>query len=341
MTKPHLFSPFVIPHSSKPLELKNRIVMPPMDQYSAANDGKVNAWHFQHYVQRALGGVGLIIIEATAISKDAVISPQDLGLWEYSQVEGIAHIVEECHHLGAKVAIQLNHAGRKGAEGNPLIAPSAIPFTGNATPREMTGQDLQNVKNAFVKAAIRAVSTKVDAIEIHAAHGYLLSSFLSPLSNKRRDDYGLDKARFLQEILESIKDAINDEIPIILRISANDWAIGGNEAIDMAGLLAPLNDLYEAIDVSSGGVIAEANIPAYPCYQIHLAHTLKLALGKPTIGGGFVCDAKTANHIVKSGASDCVYLGRELLKNPFFALQASQELGVSIDIPKAYQRALK
>ncbi len=334
-----LFRPLIIQNQYKNLELKNRIIMPPMDQYSAEN-GKATKWHLEHYSRCALGGVGLIIIESTAVmNKNAMISPQDLGLWEDSQIEGIANIVESCHKYGAKVAIQLNHAGRKSNASNELIAPSPIAFSNMPIPKELDKQGIENITMAFEKAAKRALEAGVDMIEIHAAHGYLLSSFLSPLSNKRDDEYGINKAKFLQDILESVKNITQGTIPLCIRVSASDWTNGGNEVNDMVNLLKPITNLFDIIDVSSGGVTADAKIPAYPGYQIHLAYNIKYALEKPTFGGGFITDATMANYIIKSGACDGVYIGRELLRNPFFALQASRELGDKIDFPMQYERA--
>lgn len=339
ITKPTLFSPLSIPTPQGQLEIKNRIVMPPMDQYSAIN-GFANAWHYQHYTQRALGGVGLIIIESTSIlPNESMISTQDLGLWEDAQMAEIRNIIASCKQYGAKIGIQLNHAGRKSEASPNLIAPSPIPFGNMPTPREMQKQDIEHVLHGFYLACKRAYQVGVDAVEIHAAHGYLISSFLSPLSNIRNDEYGKNRARFLQEVLQTAREALGDAIPLLIRISASDWIEGGNEVKDMIAMLSPICHLCDAIDVSSGGVVANAKIPAYPHYQIHLAYAVKEALRKITFGGGFVTDSKSAHYIVKSGACDAVYIGRELLRNPFFALQASRELGIAIDFPGIYQRA--
>ncbi|BCZ17330.1 NADPH dehydrogenase [Helicobacter sp. NHP19-003] len=250
MDKTLLFSPWKI----KDLELKNRVVMAPMDQYSAEN-GYANAWHTHHYVSRAIGQVGLIIFEVAAVSANGRIDPGDLGIYEDKHIESLAKIVKECHKYGSKVALQIGHAGRKGTlKDTPLLAPSALRFNDQyATPKEMDREDIKQVVSDFKLAAIRAKQAGFDALEVHAAHGYLLSSFLSPLSNHRSDAYGKNRALFLQEILESLREAL--DLPLIVRVSATDYHKQGNTPETLAQLLEPLSPLYDALDVSSGGVV--------------------------------------------------------------------------------------
>ncbi|WP_104732284.1 oxidoreductase [Helicobacter salomonis] len=327
-----LFSPWNI----KGLELKNRVVMAPMDQYSAEN-GYTNTWHTHHYTARAIGQVGLIILEVAAVSAEARIDTRDLGIYKEGHVEGLAKIVAECHKYDSKVALQIGHAGRKGMPNTPLLAPSSLPFsTEGPTPEEMDQADIARVILDFKQAAMRAKQAGFDALEIHAAHGYLLSSFLSPLSNQRDDIYGKQRALLLQEILEAIKTAT--DLPLLLRISATDHHPQGNTPEKMVTLLEPLNLLYDALDVSSGGVVKGQQIKPYPGYQIPHAMFLKEALNKPTIGGGMIDSPHMAQKIISNGCVDAIFLGRALLQNPFWCLNAAHTLGQEIKIPEPYAR---
>ncbi|WP_104750022.1 oxidoreductase [Helicobacter cynogastricus] len=332
MHKTLLFSPWKI----RDLELKNRVIMAPMDQYSAIN-GYTNDWHAHHYTARAIGQVGLIIFEVAAVSAKGRIDPGDLGIYEEGHVEGLAKIVSECHKYDSKVALQIGHAGRKGQlKDTQLLAPSALRFNDQyAMPKEMDAQDIKQVVLEFKQAGLRAKQAGFDALEIHAAHGYLLSSFLSPLSNQRSDAYGKNRALLLQEILQALREAI--DLPLIVRVSATDYHPQGNTPQTIAQLLEPLSPLYDALDVSSGGVV-EAPIKAYPGYQIPYADYLKEALDKPTIGGGLLEEPKMAQRLVGSQVVDAIYLARALLKNPFWCFNAALSLGQEIDIPKPYAR---
>ncbi|WP_121021600.1 oxidoreductase [Helicobacter vulpis] len=327
-----LFSPWQI----NDLSLKNRVVMAPMDQYSA-QDGYINQWHTHHYISRAIGQVGLIIVEVAAVCANGRIDPGDLGLYEEGHVAGLAGIVEQCHSHGSKIALQIGHAGRKGIlKDTQLLAPSALRFNAQyALPKEMDQEDIKQVISAFKLAAVRAKHAGFDALEIHAAHGYLISSFLSPLTNQRSDAYGKDRALFLQEVLEAIKEAV--DLPLLLRISAHDYHPEGNTPEKMAQLLEPLDALYDALDVSSGGVV-EAPIKVYPGYQLSSAQYLKETLGKPTIGGGALEEPKMVQKIIASQVVDAIYLARALLKNPFWCFNAALSLGQEIEIPKPYAR---
>ncbi|BCZ19838.1 NADPH dehydrogenase [Helicobacter sp. NHP19-012] len=348
MDKTLLFSPWKI----KDLELKNRVVMAPMDQYSAV-DGYTNEWHTHHYVSRAIGQVGLIIFEVAAVSAKGRIDPGDLGIYEDGHIEGLAKIVAECHKYGSKVALQIGHAGRRGQlKDTPLLAPTALRFNEQyATPKEMDTNDIKQVILEFKQAGLRAKQAGFDALEIHAAHGYLLSSFLSPLTNQRSDAYGKNRALILQEILENLRETM--DLPLIVRVSATDYHKQGNTPEKMAELLEPLSPLYDALNVSSGGVVQappknyratsgkateETSIKVYPGYQIPYALVLKEALDKPTIGGGLLEEPKMAQRLVGSQVVDAIYLARALLKNPFWCFNAAMSLGQEIEIPKPYAR---
>lgn len=260
---------------------------------------------------------------------------------------GLSKIATVIHKFGAKAAIQLGHAGRKCGSKyvNKLYAPSPIRFDSKyanyLTPTEMTIEEIQEVKKYFIDAAIRAKKAGFDMVEIHAAHGYLLSSFLTPISNQRNDIYGQNKALFLQEILTGIKQANGVDYPIVVRISASDWNPKGNTPQDFIEMLNPLikENLIDAIDVSTGGTTEDAKITVFDCYQIPFCLQIKQNVNIPCIGGGLIVDAKSANKVVRSEAADAVYIGRQLLKNPYWALQASEELNVDIKFPKQYERA--
>lgn len=336
--KNDIFTPFSI----RNLEIRNRIVMPPMCQY-VAKDGFVQDWHLRHYSERALGGVGLIIVEATSvIGKTGMISDGDLSISEDKYIDGLKQVVDSCHKYGAKIAVQINHAGRKcEASVDKIYAPSAIALKPESkVPAEMTKEDIKEVQKAFIEGAKRAVKAGFDAVEFHGAHGYLISEFLSPLSNKRTDEYGKNRALFLEEILTEARKALPKDFPIILRVSARDWKKGGNEVQDMVALLRPIEHLFDCLNVSSGAVDIDAKIIPYPGYQMFMASWIKESLSVPCIGGGLITDFKTANSIVRNGAADAVYIGRELLRNPYWPLQASRELGIKIDyFPTPYKDA--
>lgn len=333
-----LFSEFAV----KGLTLKNRIVMPPMCMYSAGRDGLANDWHYIHYAARAVGGVGLIIQEATGIEDGGRITARDLGLWDDGQLEGLRRIIAAARGNGAKIAIQLNHAGRKSeVEYLEPVAPSPIAFSDkHRTPRELTKTDIAAIVARFAAAAGRAVAAGYDAVEIHAAHGYLISQFLSPLSNKRGDEYGgrpANRARLLGEVVAAVRRALPAAMPVIVRVSASDWEEGGNTPETMADMLNGVKDAgIDLLHVSSGAVTPTAP-RAYPGYQIPLALTLKEKTGLPVIGGGLVTEPIQAQQIIKSGV-DLVFLGRELLRSPYWPLEAAFVLGQEIAWPEPYLR---
>ncbi|QUH19784.1 NADPH dehydrogenase NamA [Alkaliphilus sp. B6464] len=335
-----LFSSFTL----KNLEIKNRIVMAPMCQYSADEDGNVDNWHIIHYASRAIGGVGLIIIEATAVEPRGRISANDLGIWKDEHVNGLKRIVEECKKHGAKVGIQLAHAGRKcSVASENIVAPSAIPFSEDyKTPIELTQDEIQNIIESFKMGARRSLEAGFDIIEIHGAHGYLINEFLSPLSNHRTDKYGgslENRARFLKEILQGVREVWPRELPIILRVSAEDYVTNGNHPEDLANIINLLRE-YEVdiVNVSSGAVVP-AEIKAYPGYQVPFAEVIKKETGLPTIAGGLITNPLMAEEILRNNRSDLVFFGRELLRNPYWPLHAAKEVRDNIKWPMQYERS--
>lgn len=328
------------------MELKNRIVMPPMCMYSADMDGNPNSWHLTHYMTRAVGGVGLIIMEATAVESRGRITDYDLGLWKDEQIEGLRKIVEVCKEQGAKMGIQLAHAGRKSeATSEPSIAPSPIAFSEHyREPMEMTKEDIQQAIIAFGDAARRAQQAGFDVIEIHAAHGYLINEFLSPLTNQRKDEYGggvQNRVLFLQEVLSEVRAAWPKEKPIIVRVSAEEYDLEGNHDTIVAELLRMVKEYgIDLVNVSSGGVINKP-VKAYPGYQVKLAETIRRETGLPVIAGGLITSPAMAEEILQNERADLIFLGRELLRNPYWAYQAAEELREDISWPTQYQRAAR
>lgn len=325
------------------LKLKNRIVMAPMCMFCAPETGMVTDWHVLHYVTRAVGGVGLIVVEATAVSPEGRISSNDLGIWDDTHIEGLAKLVNEVHKNGCKIGIQLGHAGRKCmAEGMKTEAPSAIAFDENSPiPTEMNKEDIERTIDEFKQAAVRADKAGFDMIQIHAAHGYLLSEFLSPLTNIREDEYGgsfENRARMVGEVTEAIRKVWKDK-PVELRVSAEDYAEGGNKAEDLAKMILCIRDKgIDSVNVSTGGVVNV--VPkVFPGYQLPHAKTIRELTGLPVVAGGLISTPKEANDIIEQKEADQVFIGRELLRNPYFALQAMRELRQAGDIPKQYLRA--
>ncbi len=351
---PCLFSPL----SLRSLALPNRIGMSPMCQYSSV-DGFANDWHFVHLGSRATGGVALIIVEATAVSPEGRITPHDLGIWKDEHVSHLRTSVEFAHAQGSYIGIQLAHAGRKASMTPPweeerpvppdqggwtVVAPSPIVFAGNyAKPAALDTAGIRKVVGDFAAAARRAVEAGFDFIEIHAAHGYLLHEFLSPFSNQRTDEYGgsfENRVRALIEVVDAVRGALPDHLPLFVRISATDWADGGwdiEQSVQLATLLKQHG--VDLIDVSSGGLLPKVHMPIGPGYQTPFAARIRKEAGIPTAAVGLITEAAQADDIVRSGQADVVLLARELLRDPYWSLHAAAKLGARVSWPVQYLRA--
>lgn len=324
----------------KGLKLKNRLVMPPMCMYSADNQGMVADFHRLHYGARALGGVGLIILEATAIVPNGRISSNDLGIWHDGHIEGLKSIVESVKPYGTKIGIQLAHAGRK-CESNDdyIVAPCPIPYSDHYRwPRKLSKEVIIEIIDQFKDAAKRADQAGFDLIEIHAAHGYLINQFLSPLANKREDEYGgslENRTRFLKEILKAIKQVWPDDKPILVRVSADDYVEGGIDKDQMAQIIDLIKEDIDMVHVSTGGVVS-AKINSYPGYQVTHAEYIKNKCNIPTIAVGLITEYDHVEAILQNNRADLVALGRELLRKPFFPLNMAYENNLDIDYPIQY-----
>lgn len=351
---PTLFSPLVI----KNITLKNRIVVSPMCQYSA-EDGFANDWHLVHLGSRAVGGVGMVIAEATAVSPEGRISPDDLGIWKDDHIGKLAQITTFIKAQGCVAAIQLAHAGRKASTAAPWkhrggladgqggwtpVAPSVIAFADNyRVPLALDAVGIGKVIADFTAAAERAWQAGFEAVEIHAAHGYLLHQFLSPLSNQRNDSYGgtfENRIRLLLEVIGAVKTVWPADFPLLVRLSATDWAEGGwdiNQSVQLAVRLKSLG--VDLIDVSSGGLASHQRIPVGPGYQLPFATRIKREAAVLTSAVGLITNAQQADAIVANGEADLVMMARELLRNPYFLLQASATLGHDLAWPVQYERA--
>ena len=334
-----LFEPYTI----KNMTLRNRIVMPPMCMYQAAGDGCATLFHIAHYGGRAVGGTGLIIVESTGVTPEGRITDRDLGLWDDGHASALRQIAGVCHRWGAKIAVQLNHAGRKSTSlsGGPF-APSAIRFSEEyREPLALTKDRISTLVTAFGEAAGRADAAGFDAVEIHAAHGYLLHQFLSPLTNKRTDEYGgslTNRVRFLREVLEAVRGVWPADKPLWLRVSARDYAEGGIDGDGMVQIINKIADLVDLVHVSTGGLLP-AGIKSYPGYQVALSEKIRRECGKPTIAVGLITNAEMAEEILRNGRADLVAFGRELLRNPYFAVQAAEKYGIPGYVPEPYERA--
>jgi NADPH2 dehydrogenase len=333
-----LFSPYTI----KNVTLKNRVVMSPMCMYSSHNeDGKVQNWHYTHYVSRAVGQVGLIMQEATAITPQGRISPQDLGIWDDEHIHGLKKLVSMIKVYGAKAGIQLAHAGRKAVLKGEIIAPSVLAFNEvSKTPKEMTKSDIDGTIQAFKDAAARAKEAGFDVIEIHAAHGYLINEFLSPLSNKRTDEYGgtsENRYRFLKEVLNAIKQVWDG--PLFVRVSAKDYHPEGLDVEDYIDFAKNMKAQgVDLIDVSSGSIVP-AEIHVYPGYQVSYSEQIRKSANIATGAVGLITSPKHAEEILNNGRADLIFLARELLRDPYWPRTAAKELGVTIEAPKQYERS--
>lgn len=351
-----LFTPLTL----RGLTLPNRIAVSPMCQYQA-QDGLVNDWHLVHYGGLAQGGAGLVLTEAAAVLPEGRISPDDLGIWNHAQAEGLARIVRFIASQGAVPGIQLAHAGRKASNPAPWkgsgsippadggwtpVGPSALPFDeGWSMPTALDEPGILAVIEAFMDAARRAVAAGFRVIEIHAAHGYLLHQFLSPLSNHRTDAYGgsfENRTRLVREVVGALRNILPEELPLLVRISATDWVEGGwtlDQSVDLARELKALG--VDLVDCSSGGLAPRAEIPLGPGYQVPFAARLRAEAGLPTGAVGLITDPEQAEAILAQAAADLVLLGRELLRDPRWPLRAAKALGVEVPWPASYARAAR
>ena len=351
---PSLFDPLQL----RDLSLSNRIVVSPMCQYSSV-DGFASDWHLVHLGSRAVGGAALVLTEATAVTASGRISPSDLGIYRDEHIEMLGRIVKFIHQQGSAAGIQLAHAGRKASTAPPWnggakvevadggwepVGPTSAPFAPNyPTPRELTSDEIADVIVAFRRAAVRALAAGFDVVEIHAAHGYLLHEFLSPLSNTRTDHFGGsfdNRARLLREVVSGVRQVWPDRLPVFVRISATDWTRGGwdiDDSIALAKQLAPLG--VDLIDCSTGGNVPNATIVPAPGYQVPFAARVKKDAGVLTGAVGLITTAKQADAIIREGHADVVILAREILRDPYFPLHAAKELGAEQSWPVQYLRA--
>jgi 2,4-dienoyl-CoA reductase-like NADH-dependent reductase (Old Yellow Enzyme family) len=351
-----LLSPLTI----RGVSLRNRIVMSPMCQY-VSRDGLASDWHLVHLGSRAVGGVALVMVEATAVTPEGRITPGDMGIWCEQHVEPLARIVRFVHAQGAVAGIQLAHAGRKASCDSPwkggavlapeaggwaVVAPSPVPFNeGDPPPMPLDEAGIDALVAAFEAAAERALAAGFRVIEVHAAHGYLLHEFLSPLSNRRTDRYGgsLDnRMRLTLRVAERVRRRVPDELPVFVRISATDWADGGWDVEQSVALARQLKGLgVDLIDCSSGALVPMVRIPVSKGYQVPFARTIRHEAGMLTGAVGLITEAVHANEIVTGGDADLVFLARELLREPYWALKAEQELGAEPSWPTPYGYAVK
>ena len=339
------------------LDIPNRVWVSPMCQYSAV-DGIVGQWHQVHLGAFATGGAGLIFVEATGVVPEGRISIGCPGIWSDPQAEAFRPIVDFAHSMGSKIGIQLAHAGRKASTMRPWddhlmaekseggwqsVAPSPIAFHGMQVPKQLSVSDITELTQSFVAAAKRAITVGFDVIEIHAAHGYLFHQFMSPITNQRTDEYGGDfegRTRFVCEVAQAVRASIPEKMPLFVRISASDWVEGGWGIEDSILLSRKLKNLgIDLIDVSSGGLVHDAKVQVGPGYQVPFSEAIKREVDILTSAVGLITEVNQAEEIVASGKSDAVMLARAMLRNPRWALDAAEKLGIRIPWPVQYERA--
>ena len=341
------------------IRFANRVFVSPMCQYSST-DGYANDWHLVHLGSRAVGGAGLVLTEATAVLREGRISPQDLGIWSDDHIEPLARIVRFIHERGSVAGIQLAHAGRKASTYRPwdgqgvipeteggwrkVVAPSALAFADDySVPQAVSNEGIRALVAAFAAAARRACEAGFRVVEIHAAHGYLIHEFLSPLSNQRSDAYGgsfENRTRILREIVAAIRRAWPERAPLFMRISATDWIDGGwdiQQSIELARQVKELG--VDLIDCSSGGIVPHAKVPVGPGYQTPFAEQIRREAQIMTGAVGMITSSVQAEHILATGQADAVILGREFLRDPYWPLRAARELGQAVSWPVQYLRA--
>src|SRR3954454_22050042 len=348
----NLFSPLQL----RDVQLRNRIGVSPMCQYSS-EDGFANDWHLVHLGARAVGGAAMVMTEATAVVPEGRISPQDLGLWKDEQIEMLSRIFRFIEGEGAVPAMQLAHAGRKASTsppwlgGNPvseadggwrpIFAPTAEAFEeGDIVPQELDRAGIEHVVRAFAETAQRALTAGAKIIEIHAAHGYLIHEFLSPLSNKRTDEYGgsfENRTRVAREVVESVRRVWPERYPLLVRISASDWVEGGWDVEQSSELAKNLKSLgVDMIDCSSGGAVPHAKIKVGPGYQVPFSEQIRRDAQIATAAVGMITDPQQANEIITSGCADMVFLAREFLREPYWPIKAARALGIDLSAPVQY-----
>lgn len=349
-----LFSPLTVRGET----LRNRIAVSPMCQYSSV-DGLATDWHFVHLGSRAVGGAALVFVEATAVEARGRISPDDMGIWSDAHIEPFSKITQFIHSEGALPGIQLAHAGRKASTSAPwkgrkvldssnggweVVAPSPIPFSkGYSVPHELTEDEIENVIDLFRSAAERSVKAGFRVIEIHSAHGYLLNSFLSPLSNHRQDKYGgslENRMRLAVAVSKAVRDVIPDTMPLFVRISATDWVEGGWDVTQSVVLAKTLKEIgVDVIDCSSGFVVPDAKAAETPGFQVPLSARIKKEAGILTSAVGMITEPEQAEEILEKDEADIISLARELLRDPYWPHHAARKLGADQHWPKQYQRA--
>ncbi|MDU0811604.1 NADPH dehydrogenase NamA [Bacillus siamensis] len=333
-----LFTPWTV----KDVTIKNRIVMAPMCMYSShEKDGKLQPFHMAHYISRAIGQVGLIIVEATAVNPQGRITDQDLGIWSDDHIEGFAKLTEQVKAQGSTIGIQLAHAGRKAELDGEIYAPSAIPFDEQSkTPAEMTIEQIKETIQEFKQAAARAKKAGFDIIELHAAHGYLMHEFLSPLSNHRTDEYGgshENRYRFLGETIEAVKEVWDG--PLFVRVSASDYTDKGLDIADHIGFAKWMKEQgVDLIDCSSGALV-QADINVFPGYQVSFAEKIREQAEIATGAVGLITTGTMAEEILQNNRADLIFVARELLRDPHFARSAAKQLNTEIPSPVQYDRA--
>jgi len=352
---PHLFEPLTI----RGITLRNRIGVSPMCMYSYS-DGLSNDWQVIHLGARAAGGAGLVIAEATAVEADGRITPYDAGLWSDEQIEPLARVTRAVKENGAVAGIQIAHAGRKAASKRPwnagkagqpdvpsgwqVVGPSPIAFSEDyGLPHELSVSEIHDVQGAFRSAAQRALAAGFEWLELHAAHGYLLHSFYSPLSNRRTDEYGgsfENRIRFLLETIRAIRPVWPERLPLTTRISGTDWLEGGwsvAESVELARRLKA--EGVDLIDCSSGGNASQASVPVGAGYQVPISESVRHGADILTAAVGLITTPAQADEIIRNSRADVVLLGREMLRDPYWALHAAQVLKQPIPVPVQYQRA--
>lgn len=351
-----LFDPLKI----RDVTLRNRIAVSPMCQYSS-EDGLASDWHLVHLGSRAAGGAALVVTEAASVEERGRISPQDLGLWDDTQIDGLQRITSFIHAQGAVAGVQLAHAGRKAStsrpwEGGepievnqggwePVLAPSPVAFAaGYPTPEAMSADHIRAVTKAFSQAARRALEAGFQVVEIHAAHGYLLHQFLSPLSNSRTDEYGgafENRIRMLREVVAAVRKVWLERLPLLVRISATDWVEGASWDLEQSVKLSRIlkAEGVDLIDCSSGGTVPDAKVPVGPGYQTPFAERIRRETGILTAAVGMITEAEQAETILRTGQADLVILGREFLRDPYWPLHAAAKLRAKLPPPVQYGRA--